>query len=78
MGVLRTVQTKHVQYKPLIRPEDRPPIDLNRDRMERYRPLMKPYYFDPSRYKTYLEQLGIAYPTVRTTSSAEAPSGGAR
>lgn len=66
----RTVQTKDVQYKPLIRPEDRPAIHLNRERMERYRPLMKPYYFDPRRYKTYLEQLGIVYPTVRGTSGA--------
>ena len=33
--------------------------------MEKYRPLMKPYYYDPSKYGTYLEQLGITYPTVR-------------
>jgi aminobenzoyl-glutamate utilization protein B len=74
----RTVQTKEVQYKPLIRPEDRPAIELNRERMERYRPAMKRFYFDPSRYKTYLEQLGIAYPTVRTTTSGGAAPGGAR
>ncbi len=24
------------------------------------------YYYDPSKYSTYLEQLGISYPTVRT------------
>jgi hypothetical protein len=23
---------------------------------------MRPYYFNPSKYKTYLEQLGIPYP----------------
>ena len=23
------------------------------------------YYYDPSKYKTYLEQLGIQYPTVK-------------
>ena len=28
---------------------------------------MKKYYYDPSKYKTYLEQLGITYPTLRTT-----------
>ena len=33
--------------------------------MEKYRPLMGPYYYDPSKYDTYLEQLGIQYPTVR-------------
>jgi aminobenzoyl-glutamate utilization protein B len=28
---------------------------------------MKKYYYDPSRFKTYLEQLGIKYPTVKTS-----------
>ena len=28
--------------------------------MERYRPEMRKYYYDPTRYKTYLEQLGIS------------------
>ena len=37
--------------------------------MEKYRPEMKKFYYDPSRYKTYLEQLGIKYPTVRAGSS---------
>ena len=23
------------------------------------------YYYDPTKYKTYLEQLGIKYPTLR-------------
>jgi aminobenzoyl-glutamate utilization protein B len=61
----RNVQTKDIQYRPIIRPEDRPAIELNADIMAKYRPEMRKYYFDPSRYKTYLEQLGIAYPTVR-------------
>jgi len=64
------VQTKDVKYTPLVRPEDKPAIDLNRDVMERFRPQMKAYYFDPTKYKTYLEQLGIQYPTVRTTADA--------
>jgi len=59
------VQTKDVKYQPLIRPEDKPAIDLNREVMEKYRPEMRKYYYDPTRYKTYLEQLGIAYPTVK-------------
>ena len=33
--------------------------------MAKYRPEMKKYYYDPTKYKTYLEQLGIKYPTVR-------------
>ena len=59
------VQTKTQKYEPLIRPEDQPAIDLNRDIMGKYREQMKKYYYDPTKYKTYLEQLGIAYPTIK-------------
>ena len=61
----RNVQTKNVKYVPLIRPEDKPAIWLNEQTMARYRPEMKKYYYDPSKYRNYLEQLGIKYPTVR-------------
>jgi aminobenzoyl-glutamate utilization protein B len=67
----RNVQTKERKYTSLLRSDDKPAIWLNKGIMERYRPEMKKYYYDPSRYRTYLEQLGIKYPTVRagTTSS---------
>ena len=61
----RDVQTKTIKYEPLIRPQDTPAIDLNKATMDKYRPEMRKYYYDPSRYKTYLEQLGITYPTLR-------------
>ena len=61
----RTVQTKNVQYAPLIRPQDTPAIWLNEETMARYRPELRKYYYDPTKYKTYLEQLGIKYPTIR-------------
>lgn len=61
----REVQTKDTKYEPLIRPGDRPAIDLNRGILEKYRPAMREHYYDPSRYRTYLEQLGVRYPTVR-------------
>jgi aminobenzoyl-glutamate utilization protein B len=60
----KNVQTKETKYIPLIRPEDQPAIWLNKERMEKYRPEMKKYYYDPTKYKTYLEQLGITYPTT--------------
>jgi aminobenzoyl-glutamate utilization protein B len=59
------VQTKEGKYKSFIRDGDVPAIWLNKAIMEKYRPLMKPMYYDPSKYDTYLEQLGIKYPTVR-------------
>jgi len=61
----RTVQTKETKYEPLLRPEDTPAVELNKATMERFRPELKKYYYDPSRYKSYLEQLGITYPTVK-------------
>ena len=61
----RTVQTKDQKYEPLLRAQDKPAIELNKAVMERFRPQMRKFYYDPTRYKTYLEQLGIAYPTVK-------------
>jgi aminobenzoyl-glutamate utilization protein B len=62
----RTVQTKDIKYKPFFAVTDQPPIWLNKERMEKYRPLMVKYYYDPKKYDNYLQQLGIKYPTVRT------------
>jgi aminobenzoyl-glutamate utilization protein B len=61
----RNVQTKDVKYKSLLRPDDKPAIWLNQKSMEEHRPSMKAFYYDPSKYDTYLEQLGIKYPTIR-------------
>jgi aminobenzoyl-glutamate utilization protein B len=58
------VQTRTVKYHPLMAPSDRPAIWLNAEKMARYRSEMRKYYYDPSRYDTYLEQLGIHYPSV--------------
>jgi len=66
----RDVQTRDVKYEPLIRPGDQPPVHMNARTMQRYRPEMRKFYYDPTRYRTYLEQLGITYPTVR---APEAP-----
>ena len=61
----KDVQTKDVKYQPFIRPTDMPPIELNALIMQRFLPEMKKFYYDPTKFKTYLEQLGITYPTVR-------------
>jgi len=66
----RTVQTKDIKYQPLIRPQDRPAIELNRDIMARYRPAMRALYYNPAKYRTYLEQLGITYPTERAADGS--------
>jgi aminobenzoyl-glutamate utilization protein B len=59
------VQTKEIKYVPLIQPTDQPAIELNRDKMAKFLPELRKYYYDPAKHKTYLDQLGIQYPTVR-------------
>ncbi len=58
------VQTKDTHYIPFISASDPPPTYLNKEKMEPYREQMKKFYYDPTKYKTYLEQLGITYPTL--------------
>ena len=65
----REVQTKETKYEPLIRQQDVPAIWLNKNTMDKYREQMKKYYYDPTKYKTYLEQLKITYPTVKSENT---------
>ncbi|MFQ5572536.1 MAG: peptidase dimerization domain-containing protein, partial [Rhodothermales bacterium] len=59
------VQTRDMQYQPFLTEDDPPPTHLNQEIMEKYRPTLEKYYYDPATYNTYLEQLGITYPTLR-------------
>src|SRR5262245_8537836 len=61
----REEQTKDTKYQPLIGPNDKPQTWMNKRTMDTYREQMRKFYYDPAKYKTYLEQLGITYPTVR-------------
>jgi aminobenzoyl-glutamate utilization protein B len=67
------VQTKQRKYTSLLRAGDTPAVHLNKGIMDRYRGEMKKYYFDQTKYKTYLDQMnaqfGYKYPTVRTAST---------
>jgi aminobenzoyl-glutamate utilization protein B len=73
----RKEQTKDRQYQSLLNPTDKPAIWLNTKIMAEYREPMRKFYYDASRYDTYLEQLGIKYPTVRTRTPAAAKKAGA-
>ncbi|SEJ55920.1 aminobenzoyl-glutamate utilization protein B [Dyadobacter sp. SG02] len=64
------VQTKDTKYTALISKTDKPAVHLNKKIMEEFRPEMKKYYYDPAKYPTYLEQLGIKYPTVKEEGSS--------
>ncbi len=69
----RDEQTKDVKYTPLIATTDQPATFLNRKTMGDYREQMKKFYYDASKYDTYLDQFGITYPTVRTAPAAAKP-----
>jgi len=62
----RNVQTKDIHYESFLAPEDKPAIEMNKEKMDKFVPQLKKFYYDPARYKTYLEQLGVPYPTVKT------------
>lgn len=62
----RKEQTKAIKYAPLIGTDDKPVVVLNKKTMGEYREQMRAFYYNPEKYDTYLEQLGIAYPTVRS------------
>jgi aminobenzoyl-glutamate utilization protein B len=67
-----TVQLKDTKYDPVLSPQDQPAIHLNKELMEQMRPQMTKYYFNPKKYSSYLEQLGIAYPGVPAAQSSVA------
>ncbi len=51
-------------YTPLIGPDDEPAIHLNRERQAMWRSRLEEFYYDPDQYDTYLEQLGVDYPST--------------
>ncbi len=60
----RDVQTKDQKYVPVLTAIDKPATWLNTDIMARYKPELEKFYYAPDRYGTYLEQLGVKWPTL--------------
>ena len=60
----RDEQLAHTSYEPFIGPADPPAIEKNRDTMAEFRDRLEALYYDPERYDTYLDQLGIDYPQL--------------
>lgn len=70
----KNVQKMDTEYKPMISETETPAIYLNQEIQDVFRPELKKYYYDETKYDSYLEQLGIKYPTVK--ESVESGSGG--
>ena len=58
-------QTRGTKWQSLMPEGTTAPADLNKEKMERFRPELRKLRYDPAKYKSYMEQLGIHYPTVR-------------
>jgi aminobenzoyl-glutamate utilization protein B len=59
------VQKKETEYRPMITENDPPPVHFNTAIMERFRPELERFYFDETKFDSYLEQLGVEYPTLK-------------
>lgn len=60
----RDEQLQGIEYEPFIGPDDGPPTEKNAGIMAEFRERQRAFYYDPTRYPTYLEQLGIRYPQL--------------
>jgi len=67
-------QTRETKWQSLVPEGTTAPIDLNKEKMERFRLELRKLRYDPAKYKNYMEQLGIHYPTVRCQLEPEKPA----
>lgn len=58
------VQTKDAKYVPMLSATDKPPVEMNAGTMARFKPELSKFYYQPDKYPTYLEQLGVKWPTL--------------
>jgi len=64
----QTEQGMKQEYIPMVTKDDKPAINLNKDIQDEYRERLERVYYDESKYESYLEQLGITYPTIKITN----------
>jgi aminobenzoyl-glutamate utilization protein B len=58
-------QTKETKYQPMIEATTKAPTYLNTEIDERFRPALSKYFYNEKKYDSYLEQLGVSYPTLK-------------
>ena len=58
-------QASKQKYIPMVGVKDEPAVNLNTMIMENFAPKLKPFYYDETKYDSYMEQLGITYPTLK-------------
>ena len=60
----REEQSANEAYAPFIGDDDAPAIEKNAEVMSEYKEKLEAFYYDASKFDTYLEQLGIDYPQL--------------
>jgi aminobenzoyl-glutamate utilization protein B len=58
-------QSSKLKYQPMIGKDDKPATHLNESIMKEYKPELQKFYYYETKYGSYLEQLGITYPTLK-------------
>jgi len=58
------VQLKSDKPIEFLTDTDVPQTQINRETMARFRPELQKFYYDASKYDTYLDQLGVKFPTL--------------
>ncbi|MDP4711562.1 MAG: amidohydrolase [Saprospiraceae bacterium] len=66
------------KYIPMVGNDDQPAIYLNKEIMEEFKSQLEPFYYDETKYGSYLEQLGIQYPTLRQDQKEKVQSSGGK
>ena len=66
----KTEQASKIKYVPMVSDTDTPATYLNKEIMETYKPKLAPFYYNEKKYNSYLEQLGITYPTLKADETA--------
>ena len=59
------------EWQSLVPEGTQVPIELNQEKMARFRPKLEKLYSNPKKYRTYLDQLGIHYPTVQQSPASK-------
>jgi aminobenzoyl-glutamate utilization protein B len=64
----KDVQNKDQHYISFLATTDKPQVEQNAQIMAKFRPEMTKFYYDPAKYPTYLDQLGIKWPPAPAAS----------
>ena len=67
----KTEQGMKQEYIPMVTKDDKPAINLNKDIQDEFRARLEKVYFDEKKFDTYLQQLGIQYPTIKASTVEE-------